>query len=1171
MLEHFPVENVIEQIFANHNKSFKNMKKRLNQSGLYKPLLKFDLKMKLTTLLLITTLFGLYANDSNAQKTKVTLNVEDVSVRKIIDKIESSTDFKFIYKTKDVDLEHKISLRAKNEYIEKVLKSLFSNTNTVFKVRGTHITLKRNQEKVLSVKGNLKVDVTKKSQGLPVTGLITDEDGNPLPGANIVEKGTTNGVTADFDGNFSIDVTDGNATLVVSYIGFATKEASINGQSTLNISLEESAAGLEEVVVVGYGTQRKIDVTGAVSTVKADDLDMVAKPSVAQMLAGKAAGVNVVQNSAQPGGGLTILIRGATSTGAGNDPLYVVDGFPLGGGGAEPGNTTRYEYGSRNPLNSINPYDIESIENLKDASATAIYGARAANGVILITTKKGKKGEAKVTYNTNYTVQKISKKLDMLNATEFMQETNKTLYEEWLYLNRVAPYGNTNPDEISSPYLAKYTDAQIAHAGVGTDWWDLITREGAIKQHNISVTGGNEKTLYALTGNYFDQQGVVKNSDFKRYSVRSNIEQKLGDKIKTGINLTLSQINNSNVALGDRLYENAGLLSTALTTPGTVPVRNPNGEYAINPDYGSSPNPVSLLEIDDQTVTKRILGTVFLEAQLSDAFIFRTNLGIDNQIGTRNTYLPKTTLYGAQVGGDASRSQTDTFDKLLNATLGYKEEFFDDHRVDLLLGYEYQQFNSEGFSARSTGFFTDSFLSNSLGTGEVTTPQYLNSNKSRNELASYFGRLNYSFKDKYYLTFTGRIDGSTKFGVNNKYAFFPSGAISWRLTEEDFIKDLNTFSNLKLRVTYGDSGNQNIGQNSLAFYNSSYAGFVFGNTLQTGTYLSQIENPNLKWETTTQFNVGLDIGLLKDRISISMEYYDKVVKDLLDFRKLPSFSVVEYVADNIGKTQSKGFEFTLRSLNTPQNELKWNTDLTFTTYKDKWKERNPDVTLAPYETVDDPLRPIFGYQGDGLLEIGEAPPEYMPDLMPGQDKIKDLNGVDENGNLTGEPDGKITSADQVLLGTYDPSIIVGLGNTFRYKKFDLNFSLYGMFGRKLINQNWGTWGIYNLRSIFTGQNMMSDVKERWTHENTDATMASGMIDVYEKPSLLEDASFLRCKNITLGYTLPEIKNGYKNLRLYLDVQNPFVITNYSGLDPETDSRAGYPNQISYSIGLDVTF
>lgn len=1080
-----------------------------------------------------------------AQTGNVTLRIENGTYASVIKSIESQTKYTFLVNESELNTNETISIEAVDRPLKEVLEKLLAPKKLTYSVQDNHIVL-------------AKASASRQARTLNVTGTVRSTDGAPLPGVAVQVSGTGTTTITDGTGAYRLSGVRENATLVFILLSMRTEEVRVAGRNVVDVTMENDATIIEEIVTIGYGSQKKSDVTGAISSVRSGDLNMVAVPSVAQMLAGKAAGVNIMQNSAQPGGGLTIQIRGATSTGAGNDPLFVVDGFPLGGGSPEPGNPTRYEYGSRNPLNSLNPYDIESIEILKDASATAIYGARAANGVVLITTKRGKVGAPTVTYNTNFSIQRISKRLEMLTGQEFMEETNRALYEEWLYTNRVAPYGNVDPTTLASQYVPKYSEAQIAHAGPGTDWMDLITRTGRIHQHNLSITGGTEYTRYAITGNFFDQKGVVKNSDLKRYSVRTNFEQKLSKIFTMGINMTLSMIENRNVALGDRQWENAGLLVTAISTPAIVPVWDANGDYALNPDYATSPNPVSLLEIDDRTTTKRFLGNAFLEANIIDGLKVRLNTGVDYQIGNRDSYLPKTTIYGAQVGGDASKSESNSFDKLLNLTVNYNKEIFENHRLDLLAGYEYQEFLSGGFSARSTGYFTDAFLYNSLGTGEVASPNYLNSSKYFDQLASYFARLNYSYADKYYLTLTGRVDGSTKFGAQNKYAFFPSAAISWRAIEEDFIKNLNVFSNLKLRVSYGNSGNSNIGQNSLAFYYSGSSGYVFGSNLHTGTALSQIGNDALRWETTTQFNVGLDMGFFKDRLSLSFEYYNKVVKDLLDFRALPSYSVVSSVPDNIGKTQSRGVELTLRSINF-DGEFKWSTDLTLSHYNDRWLERNPNVILAPYEKREGPLRPIYGYVGDGLLAIGEAPPVWQPDLMPGQDKIKDTNG-----------DNRITSEDQVLIGTYDPKIILGFGNTFRYKGFDLNIFFHGMLGRKMMNANWGTWGIYNLRSMYTGLNMMKEVKERWSHDNTDATMSSGMINVYEKPPLVEDGSFIRLKNITLGYTIPTNK-VFNNLRVYVDLQNALVFTKYTGLDPETDSRAGYPNQRNLSFGLDLTF
>ena len=1019
------------------------------------------------------------------------------------------------------------------------------------------------------------------AQVTQVSGKILSEAGEELSSTTItIENVSTKEkryLISDDAGIFTLSGLSANEryNLYFERVGYepetlANYSILTNETSTLLIRMRPQRNSLDEVVVVGYGTQKKKDVTGAISQVKPADLSMVTTPSVAQMLAGAAAGVTVRQLSAQPGGGMEIYIRGKASTGAGNDPLWVVDGFPLSGGDAEAGSGNRYQYGSRNPLNTINPYDIESIEILKDASATSIYGARAANGVVIVTTKKGKQGKPRITYNFNQSYQEIAKKLEMLNATEYMQNSNTYLYEKWLVDNRIFPYGNTDPASVPE-FTPRYTDAQVAHAGVGTPWWDLITRTGSIQQHNMSVSGATELTKYLVSGNYFNQQGVVKNSDFKRYSVRTNIEQKLGEIFTTGVNLTLSQVENQNSALGENLWENSGALTNAIIFPPIYPIRDVSGDYAANPDYGPMANPLSMLEMADKSTTRRMLGTVFVEAKILESLKARANFGLDYQSGKRQQYVPKSTYFGAMVNGDASQSTNERSDKLMNLTLNYNKLLAEKHNVDLLVGYEYTKFDNEGFNARTTGFDME-YLYYNLGAGNPLNNVIGSFRNPTEELASYFARFNYSFADKYYLTITGRRDGSSKFGKNNKWAFFPSAALKWRAIEEDFLQDINFLSDLQFRVSYGRAGNQNIGQNAFAYYVSGW-NYVFGNNINTGTVISQLENPNLKWETSSQLNAGLDFGFFKNRISGSVEYYHKIITDLLSGRALPSWYPVSSVADNIGSTQSKGIEFTMNTRNFV-GEFKWTTLFNFAHFKDTWRNRNANVILNPWESPNDPIRPQWGYLSDGLLQIGEEPPAYMPDLLPGQEKIKDINGIDENGRLTGKPDGRLTNADQVLAGTSDPSFTFGFGNTFEWKNFDLNIFIYGMLGRKAITDgNWQRWGVDNIGMIVQGYNLMRDVQNRWRHDNTNATMFSGMFNPYYRSNngFWFNGNFARFRNITLGYTIPAIKKVFASARVYADVQNPFIITKYPGMDPEFNNRAAYPAQRTYSLGLDINF
>lgn len=1110
----------------------------------------------------------------------ITVRFDNITVEQALETLKNSHGYSFVFKTNDLDLDAKVNADFKSASINAVLDKLFENQSVAFEINGKMVHIRK-----VPVKSRTSTEGSEDNKIISVKGKVTDRNGDPLPGVGVVIKGTSSGTSTDLNGNYSVEASSGSILQFVC-IGFDTMEIPVGKSQYIDVSMSDKINSLDESIVIGYGIVKKSDLTGAVASVKADDLPMASNTSVAHMLSGRAAGVSATQNSAQPGGGVEILVRGAASTGAGNEPLYIIDGFPISGASVEPAADNRYsDFGSRNPLNSINPNDIASIEVLKDASSTAIYGARAANGVIIITTKKGREGKPVVSYNASYGIQRIANKIEMMNATEFMKEANDFTEEKWYFDNRIYPYGNTDPSTVADKLVLPYTDEQIKNAGEGTDWYDLVTQDGMIHQHNISVSGGTSNLKYMASFNYYDQNGVVKNSDFTRYTGRVNIEHQISKIFSYGINATHSYIKSSNIPLGTEDFENSGLLNSALAYDPTVPVKDKDGEYSISPLMTTVPNPVSMLEIDDYTTTKRLLVNAFVQAEVIKGLRLKVNMGFDDQSGIRNSYLPKTTLYGKQEGGKASKSLATQFDKLIEITANYDLNIKDEHRLNILAGYSWQDFTSEGMAASNSQFFTDQFLYNSLGSGENQRPT-VSSSKSRNVLLSYFGRVNYNLLDRYLFTFTARVDGSSKFGSNNRYGFFPSGAFAWRISQEEFMKNFRQLSDLKLRLSFGQTGNSNIGNNAFEYYTSAWHQYVFGSSVSTGTAKSQIANPDLKWETTTELNVGLDFGFFDQRLSGSFEYFNKEVKDLLGFRTLKSFMEVSSVAANIGKTKSTGVEFTIHSRNLT-GAFRWDTELTFTSYRDRWKERNPEDELKPWQKYDDPIRAHYGYLSDGILGIGEAPPESMPALLPGQYKVKDVNGykrddfgnlvMDENGNVqyTGAPDNIIDEADIVLLGTYDPGFSMGLGNTFEWKGFDLNIFFYGMFDRIVNNATRGKYSIPEIRRIINGQNMMHEVSERWSKDNPDATLPSGFVSVYPQPSdyLWEKAWFIRCKNITLGYTFPSkwVGKVLSNARIFVDVSNPFVITPYSGNDPETDFKAGYPNQRTFMLGIDLTF
>lgn len=1113
--------------------------------------------MKLT--IFLSFLFTISASASTyGQSQKVSLSANNISVKEILRQIEKQSDYFFFYKAENIENLGKRDVNFDNATIEEVLNELLGTSKLTYKVIDNYIAISPG-EKESAVPQPVR----------KVSGKVTSEDGELLPGVSVIIKGTTSGTTTDINGYYTLDLPNNATTLVFSFIGMKSNEIVVANQTSIDVKMLVDAIGLDEVVAVGYGVSKRSSVTGSISSVKAEDLPTVANSSVTNMLSGKASGVMIKQNSAQPGGGLSVVIRGAGSLQAGNEPLYVIDGFPVNNNSVEP-ESGRYSYGSRNPLSSLNPNDIASIEILKDASSTAIYGARAANGVILITTKRGEDGKAKVEFSYNQSLQKISKYFDMLDAKGFMQQSNLIGKEQYYINNGLYPYGKNDPD-MSARYVPLYSEEEIANAGKGTDWWDEVTRPGRISEYNVSVSGGSKMSNYMTSVNYFDQRGVVEASDFKRFTARLNLDQKINNFIKVGVSATGSQIENSNVQLGEGQFEMSGVLMAALVASPLVPIYDAYGEYKINPNNAVLPNPYSFRDINDNTLSKRLMANSYIEIQPLTDLSFKVSVGIDDKKADRDTHMPKTFLYGAQEQTSVSLNTSTSTDYLFNSVLTYNKVISDKHQFGLLLGYEYQKFTGNGFGTSNNKFFTDVLGAANIGIAEGTAVS--SSYKNESMLASYFGRLNYNYDDRFMATFSLRRDGTSNFGENNKWGIFPSSAVAWRISQEQFMSDLEEISNLKLRLSYGQTGNSGIGTKAFELY-STKGYYIFGGSPNVGVGKSQLANPNLKWETTTEFNLGLDLGLFGNRISASFEYFNRVADDLLSQRQLPTYSDVRTIADNVGATQIKGMELELETRNIDK-KLKWVTNLNISRYRDSWKRRNPDVILNPWQGEHDPIRAIYGYVSDGIVQIGEDIP-HMMDELPGNLIYKDLNGFDENGKLTGMPDGKLDDADIVLLASQDPGLSFGLGNTFEYKGFDLTIFFYGMADRTLRNSNALKFK-YNASRLVSGENnMMTSISDLWTMDNLSqkhpglAPQAEAGIDASDY--LLEDASFLRLRNVTLGYQLPKrwLKDKLE-VRTYFDAQNLWTLTNYTGVDPETDSMGAYPNQTTFSFGVHINY
>ena len=1122
---------------------------------------KIPLRMKTTAFILACSLGFAQAADTYAQKTTVTVHATNQTVGSVINQIKTNTGYDFFYNNNQVDLNRRVSVSANNENVLEVLEELFAGTNVSYRVIDRSIVL-----------------TTGSRQSAVVKGKVTDVNGEPIIGANVLVKGTTNGTITDVDGMFVVENAPENAVLHISYIGYLDQEVSVKNKKEIKITLKEDSKSLDEVVVIGYGQVKKSNLTGAVTSVKTKDLPQTANMSLGQMLSGKAAGLQVSMTSSQPGGGVWMQIRGNAAGGAGNGgPLYVVDGYPISSDALEPGSGNKYSSGSKSGLNSLNPADIESIEVLKDASATAIYGARAANGVVLITTKRGKEGEKpKVQYSGSYSYQKRAEQVKMLNGSDFLHETNRVLYEDYLADNRLAPYGTTDPSTIA-PFEPRYSQSDIANAQT-TDWLGAVERDGYITQHNVSLTGGTNTSSYYFSGNYYDQQGVIRSNGIKRYSGRGNFDQKLGKYIKAGINFNISQVNSDNVALNDGQNENAGVIRAAMNSNPTLPIYDKDGKYTLDPQQPFLANAVSLLDMEDESTVNSLLGNFYLLVTPLKGLDLKMNAGFQQEKGVRNTYIPKTTLYGQKDGGKAARSYSSRNSQLFDITASYSRTFKEKHDFSAMAGYSYQKFHSDGFNAGNSQFITDAFKWNNLSAGSYAKPT-VGSSASEEVLGSVFGRINYNYDSRYLISFTMRADASSKFAENHKWGYFPSVAVAWRMINEKFMKNQKLFSDLKWRVSFGQTGNANIGNNALAFYSTGY-NYNFGDQEYIGVGQSQLANANLKWETTTELNVGLDFGLFNNRITGSMEYFNRRVSDLLDYKILMQYNSINKVMSNIGVKGSQGFELGLNTRNLI-GEFTWSTDVVFSLYRDRWLERSPQWKKKIYEGEKDMLNSYYIYMSDGLVQPSDMNPDgtckipHMPNAKPGMIKYKDLNGRGENGELVAGPDGKLDDADIIYKGTKTSKFYLGFGNTFTYKNFDLNVFFYGYFGRKLENPAY-LYYIKDCYHIRDGVNMADAVKDRWSHDNPNGKFPTHLQNPYERSSdfWLENANFLRCKNITLGYTLPKFEKLagiVQNLRVYADVQNPFVITKYSGIDPETDGMAAYPTQTTISFGVDVTF
>ena len=1088
---------------------------------------KILLIMKLTMILIFLTVFQVTATSIFSQGKNVSLDMQNVTVREVIIEIETQGEINFFYNDDLTELNRQISVFFQDKPIKEVLENALAQADMTYEV------IKDNFVVLIPNTRNINVQVIR------VIGTVTDQDGKPLPGVNITYKGTISGTITDLDGNFSIEVDNPEAVLVFSFVGMVSQEITVGDQTEINIILTMDFAGLEEVVVVGYGTVKKGDLTGSVSQVKTEDLESVPVYNIEEALKSRSAGVSVKQNSGTPGGRIDVIIRGGNSMIGNNQPLYVVDGFPVTG-----------------DISFINPSDIESVNILKDASATAIYGSRGANGVVIITSKRGRTGQkSKIEINSFFGVQIGSNRYEMLDAKQYAEVAN-----EWLANSGGVPYFNL--DEVQDP---------------GTDWQDFIFRNAPLNNHTITFSGSTAKTKFALSGNFYGMDGIIKYTGVKKGTFRLNLDHEFNKIINLAVNLNLARRENKNLPVDNTLH-GGGILSGAMAAPPTLPVYDENGQIvqiAQVYSFGSvaMQNPaVYFPPRRNISLSNTIIGNTNLNINFTDDLSLKTLFGLEYENIFGDNFSP---IIFAGDRGSASQSYGFRNSVLIESILAYTKTFNDRHNLNIIGGYTYQTNMYRNFGIGVSGFANNTTENYDLGAAQtIGNPS---SGYSEWTLESWLARANYSFDNKYMLTASIRADGSSRFGANNKWGIFPSGAIAWLVSEESFMENINIINFLKIRASYGITGNT-----ALSPYQSlnrlTSVKTIYGNHAdEIGFVPDGIANPDLKWESTAQLDFGFDLYLLNNRFSFIFDYYKKNTSDLLASVPLPPSVGFGSSLQNIGEIQNTGLEFSL-AVDILRNNFKWDVSTQVST------NRNEVVKLAGGSDIygggvgifgnislareGEPLGVFYGYTEDGLNEQGY------------------IKYIDRDG------DGANTPLDRSIIGSPYPDFIFGFNSNFSYKNFDLNIFLEGVSG----NDIWWATSATHLNSFQRGSNQFADLYGNyWTAENPDPNAKYGKISsdyqIGDSDRFVKDGSYIRLRSLRLAYNIPASKIGMPWIevaQIYLSGTNLFTITNYPGIDPDVNTTGsdsqnintrlttgvdqnGYPLSKIYGVGLKLTF
>jgi len=1143
---------------------------------------KFLLVMKLTTVLLIATMLQVSAATYGQ---KITLSERNAPLEKVLKKITTQSGYNFLYEDQNLAEANSVNLKVSDLPFNEALEKLFANQPLTYTIKDKTVVIKPKSVPAINSRRLAAVDIR---------GRVLDQQGQSLIGATIRVKNGSKTAVTDVNGYFQLKGLDDNAVLVVSYTGYISKEVSVKGQSQITIILEEDQTKLNEVMVIGYGTAKKSDLTGAVGRVNIGDLDKAPVRSFDEALAGRVAGVQVTSSEGMPGAGIDIIVRGANSLTQDNSPLYVIDGFPIEG----------YDN------NAINPSEIESIDILKDASASAIYGARGANGVIIITTKRGKVGAPVIRYNGSYGIQNNIHNVPLMGAYEYLKlqsEINLTNFQN-AYLQ---PIPGPTPSDPPSGY--KYTLEDYRNADA-IDWQKQLFRTAPMQSHSLSMSGGTTKTRYSVSGQLFQQDGTIINSGFKRYQGKMTLDQVVSDKVKVGGDITYTNTltygsptsTGANSSMNNFLYSVWGYRPVApIGTEEASIIDEPTDDFvSAGTDYRFNPIKTAQNQLRN-SYSNNFIGNAYLEYTIIPGLKFRASGGINKTTRRNDSFNNSQTYSGSPLnpltrGPNGSIIYYETNVWQSENILTFDKKFGTDHKLNIVGG-----FNMYGSKYNYYGMSANALPNEALGLSGLYSgePQPINSYNSEWTLVSGLARANYTYKDKYLFTASIRADGSSKFAPGHQWGYFPSGAFAWRAINEDFLKNISYLSNAKLRVSWGITGNNRVGDYS-RFSQMTYpiaSDYSFNDAIVQGIQITNLGSPDLKWEGTAMTDIGLDLGFFKERIALTLDYYLKNTNDLLLNSLLPYTTGYPSAYKNIGKTRNEGLEISLTTYNIKTKNFSWNTNFNVAFNKNKvvavtanqesltstvsWDSFYGSVPLY-LAKIGQPIGQIYGYIWDGVYQYSDFDQQsngsYLlkpgvatngntrTAIKPGDVKYRDING-----------DGVVNDYDRTVIGRGYPISQGGFSNNFTYKAFDLGVFMQWSYGNDIVNAN---------RLIFeTGNksylNQYATFENRWSPTNTNTTMprAGGQFGYVYSTRIVEDGSYLRLKTVSLGYTVPSKllkRASIKSLRVYAAAQNLVTWTKYTGPDPEVSVKrtaltpgfdySAYPRARTVTFGVNLS-